>query len=196
MIKQAIDEINTEDKILISCKDKQEYHEGIIGIVAGRLTEQFHKPSMILSIDSEKGIGVASLRGPEYFSVIDMLYQMAPHLERFGGHKQAGGLTVKVEHIDALVRDMVSYCNGLVTDDMLHKKTHVDTILHERDMDVKNFLMIDNLRPFGEGNREPVLLLQNAVIKHKQTMGKKNKSHLKLYTQVGNKVVEVIQWNQ
>ncbi len=194
MIKQAIEEVNLENNILISCKE--DYHEGIVGIVAGRLTEQFHKPSMILKIDTEKGIGVASLRGPAYFSVIDMLYHVAPHLERFGGHKQAGGLTVKIENLDALVADMTSYCNQLITDDMLHKKTNVDTILEEQDMESENFLIIDTLQPFGEGNREPVLLLQDAVVRHKQTIGKKGKSHLKLYVQIGNKVVEVVQWNQ
>ena len=123
---------------------------------------------MVLKIDSEKGIGVASLRGPAYFSVIDMLYRVAPLLDRFGGHKQAGGLTVKVENIQELMSQMEAYCEEIVTEEMLRRITHVDTILHEVDLLESNFRLIDALAPFGEGNREPALLIQNAVIKHKQ----------------------------
>lgn len=88
MIKKGIEQLDLTQNILIL--SSEEYHEGIVGIVAGRLTEKYSKPSMVLKIDTEKGIGVASLRGPEYFSVIDMLYHVAPLLDRFGGHKQAG----------------------------------------------------------------------------------------------------------
>lgn len=194
MIKKGIEQLDLTQNILIL--SSEEYHEGIVGIVAGRLTEKYSKPSMVLKIDTEKGIGVASLRGPEYFSVIDMLYHVAPLLDRFGGHKQAGWLTVKVDNLDALISQLQDYCSSTITEDMLVKRTNVDTVVRENELDPTNFLMIDKLTPFGEGNREPVLLLQDAVIKHKQTIGKNGKSHLKLYTQCGNKIVEVIQWNQ
>jgi single-stranded-DNA-specific exonuclease len=194
MIKKGIEQLDLDQNILILCSE--EYHEGIVGIVAGRLTEKYRKPSVVLKIDTEKGFGVASLRGPDYFSVIDMLYHVAPLLDRFGGHKQAGGLTVKLENLDKLVSELQAYCKTAITEEMMHKKTNVDTTLGEGDMELSNFRMIDTLSPFGEGNREPVLLLQDAIIKHKQTMGKPGKSHLKLYTQVGNKVVEVVQRNQ
>lgn len=190
MIKAGIEQLDINQNIMILCGE--EYHEGIVGIVAGRLTEKYYKPSMVLKIDREKGIWVASLRGPAYFSVIDMLHHVAPLLDRFGGHKQAWGLTVKVENIETLVRELQDYCNTTITPEMMEKNTNVDTVLLEQDMEIANFKLIDTLNPFWEGNREPVLLLQNAVIKHKQTMGKKN-NHLKLYTQCGSKIVEVIQ---
>lgn len=103
---------------------------------------------------------------------------------------------MKVDNLDALISQLQDYCSSTITEDMLVKRTNVDTVVRENELDPTNFLMIDKLTPFGEGNREPVLLLQDAVIKHKQTIGKNGKSHLKLYTQCGNKIVEVIQWNQ
>jgi single-stranded-DNA-specific exonuclease len=194
MIKKGIEQLDLDKKILILCDE--EYHEGIVWIVAGRLTEKYYKPSMVLKIDSEKGIGVASLRGPAYFSVIDMLYRVAPLLDRFGGHKQAGGLTVKVENLQELVSQMEAYCEEIVTEEMLRRITHVDTILHEVDLLESNFRLIDALAPFGEGNREPALLIQNAVIKHKQIIWKTGKSHLKLYAQCGTRSIEIIQRNK
>jgi single-stranded-DNA-specific exonuclease len=60
------------------------FHEGVVGIVAGRLSEKYHKPSVVLAIKPEQGTAVGSLRGPEYFNVIDMLYDARDLLERFG----------------------------------------------------------------------------------------------------------------
>jgi single-stranded DNA-specific DHH superfamily exonuclease len=68
----------------------------------------------------------------------------------------------------------------------------VDTIIHHHELLHENFQLIDSLAPFWEGNREPVLLLQWAVVKHKQIMGKKS-NHLKLYVQCSDKQVEIIQ---
>lgn len=195
MIKKWIEQLDLDQSILILTGE--EYHEGIVGIVAGRLTEKYHKPSVVLKIDSEKWIGVASLRGPAYFSVIEMLYHAAPLLERFGGHKQAGGLTIAVEKIPELVNTLQEYCKMHITEEMLLKKQKVDTVIAHDELTYENFQIIDSLAPFGEGNREPVLLLKWAVVKHKQIMGKKS-NHLKLYVQCSDKQVEVIQrkWSE
>ncbi|MEI7558197.1 MAG: DHHA1 domain-containing protein [bacterium] len=81
MFKQAENMLDLEKKILIVFHE--DFHEGIVGIVSGRITEKYHKPSMILKINTEKKIGVASLRGPEYFSIIDMIKSAGDLLERF-----------------------------------------------------------------------------------------------------------------
>jgi single-stranded-DNA-specific exonuclease len=190
MIKKWIEQLDLDQNILILTGE--EYHEGIVWIVAWRLTEKYHKPSVVLKIDAEKWIGVASLRGPEYFSVIDMLYHAAPLLERFGGHKQAGGLTIAIDKIPELVQTLQEYCKNCITEEMMQKKKKVDTVIHHHELLHENFQLIDSLAPFWEGNREPVLLLQWAVVKHKQIMGKKS-NHLKLYVQCSDKQVEIIQ---
>ncbi|HNG96709.1 MAG TPA: DHHA1 domain-containing protein [Candidatus Absconditabacterales bacterium] len=194
MIKRAIQECSHEHQILQFASD--ELHEGVIGIVAGRLTEQYYKPSVVYKIDHEKGIAVASLRGPSYFSVIDMLYHVAPLLDRFGGHKQAGGLTVSIDKLNELQQELTIYCDRIITSEMMIKKTIVDTMLYDYELTNESFHAVDALTPFGEGNREPLFLLPDVVIKHKQTMGKNGKSHLKLYTQIGSKIVEIISRNQ
>lgn len=67
-----------------------DFHEGIVGIVAGRLADKYNKPTVVYGINAESGFAVASLRAPHYASIIDMLYHTAPLLERYGGHKAAG----------------------------------------------------------------------------------------------------------
>lgn len=81
MFKEAETMLELEKKMLIAYHE--EFHEGIVGIVSGRITEKYNKPSMIMKIDNEKHVAVASLRGPEYFSVIDMLKEHGDLLERF-----------------------------------------------------------------------------------------------------------------
>jgi single-stranded-DNA-specific exonuclease len=87
-LKKAEELIDLNEKILIATDES--FHEGIVGIVAGRLTEKYTKPSMILKINKETNLGIASLRGPDYFNVIEMISTASDILERFGGHKGAG----------------------------------------------------------------------------------------------------------
>ncbi len=177
--KLALSQMDTEQKIVIAASD--EFHEGIIGIVAGRLTEKFHKPSVVLSIDQEKWVAVASLRWPDYFSVIDMLYDAAPLLERYGGHKQAGGLTVKIENLDALCSKLASYAQENIADDMLTKFMDVDTKLYHHEIHKETLYSINDLAPFGEGNEEPLFLIEEMTVTNVEKVGKNGSGHLKLH---------------
>lgn len=143
--KKALELMDHEKKVIVVADG---FHEGIIGIVAGRLTEKYHKPSVVLSVDEEKGFAVASLRGPEYFSVIDMLYDAAPLLERFGGHKQAGGLTVKIENLEALREKLEAYTHENIRDEMLHRKMEIDTPLRHHELNEETLHLISQLAPF------------------------------------------------
>jgi len=86
-IEFAEEHLNFEKKILIVANE--DFHEGVIGIIAGRLTEKYHKPSVVFKIDHQKGEATASLRGPEYFSIIEMLIAHQHLVERCGGHQGA-----------------------------------------------------------------------------------------------------------
>ncbi|NOZ43937.1 MAG: hypothetical protein GXP45_02130 [bacterium] len=79
--------IKEDEKILFACHE--DFHEGVIGIVSGRLTDQHYKPSVVLTKKENEDLYVASLRGPDYFNVIEMLQSAEHLLERFGGHVRA-----------------------------------------------------------------------------------------------------------
>jgi len=79
--------VDPDQHFLFVCAEA--FHEGIVGIVSGRITEKYNKPSAVFKLDPEKQQAVASLRGPDYFNVIEMITQASPYLKRFGGHKGA-----------------------------------------------------------------------------------------------------------
>lgn len=193
MFKEAESMLDLSKKMLIAFHE--EFHEWIVGIVSWRLTEKYHKPSMIMKIDQKKQVAVASLRWPAYFSVIDMLKSNWDLLERFGGHRWAGGLTVKLKNLDTIIKKFSDYCEDIITDDHLIKSVKVDTKIYEHEREDTILSDIDKLAPFGEGNKEPVFLLENVSIKKIEKVGTKGKCHLKIHGQFGEKkIVSMFRW--
>ena len=161
-VKVAEKMVNIEENLLVA--RSEEFHEGVIGIIAGRLTEKYYKPAMIFKVDTEKGLASASLRGPEYFSVIDMILAHKDLLERYGGHKGAGGLTVKIEKLELLCQQMQTYCSGKICLEDLEKTLFVDTKIFPHERNTDNFSLIEIFSPFGEGNREPLFLFEEVEV--------------------------------
>lgn len=177
--KYAVANMDNEQMIIFTASD--EFHEGVIGIVAGKLTEKFRKPSIVLSIDKTKWHAVASLRGPEYFSVIDMLYDAAPLLERYGGHKQAWWLTVKIENLEELQKRLYAYTARVIEEHMLQKTISIDTELYHHELTRETVESISCLAPFGQWNEEPIFLINQMTITHVEKVGKTGAGHLKLH---------------
>ena len=186
-LKKAEELIDLNERILIATNES--FHEGIVGIVAGRLTEKYTKPSMVLKINQEKQLWIASLRGPDYFNVIEMISTASDILERFGGHKGAGWLAVKLENLDKLIQRFQTYCNECIQDHHLIKTVKVDTKIYQHERDNVILAKIQQFAPFGEGNSEPVFLLEDIVIKKVEKVGTNGKSHLKVHGQFGDKKI-------
>ncbi len=192
MVQDAVRLIDHQEMVLIAASDT--FHEWIIGIVAGKLTERYNKPTLIMGVNTHEGTAVGSLRWPSYFSVIDMLTECGDLLERFGGHEQAWGLTVKLENLDKLVSRMKSYCSRTIDLDDLEKPLIVDTPLYNDELSVWTINKLFEFGPHGEGNPEPLFLLEDMIIRDAETVGKKgDASHLKLYCRTGQQDVTVMQ---
>ncbi len=193
MFKEAESMLDFEKKMLIAYHE--EFHEWIVGIVSWRITEKYYKPSMIMKIDQERQLAVASLRWPEYFSVIDMLKDSWDLLERFGGHRWAGGLTVKLEHLDELIAKFNDHCDKCITEKHLVKSVKVDTKIYEHERENVILEKIDKLAPFGEGNKEPMFLLENVHIQKIEKVWTKGKCHLKIHAKFWDKkIVSMFRW--
>lgn len=184
-IKKAETLIKLDEKILIATDE--DFHEWIVGIVAGRLTEKYTKPCMILKIDKEKNLWIASLRGPEYFDVIEMISSASNLLERFGWHRGAGWLSVRLEHLETLILHFQHHCNACISENDLIKSVKVDTKIYHHERDNETLVKIQKLAPFGEGNPEPIFLLEDVKIQKIEKVGNNGKSHLKIHTLFGEK---------
>ncbi|RAL55682.1 single-stranded-DNA-specific exonuclease RecJ [SR1 bacterium human oral taxon HOT-345] len=180
-------QVNPDQNFLFVCDES--FHEGIVGIVSGRITEKYYKPSAVFKLDLEKKQAVASLRGPDYFNVIEMIIQASPYLKRFGGHKGAGGLTVDLEHLDTVLGIFQNYCQSRITSEQLEKVIQVDTCLLSHEWNTEELSEIEQLAPFGEGNQEPNFLLEGIKVEKVEKVGKNGGSHLKIYGKFGEQPI-------
>ena len=206
---QKMDEINQERKRLqeewlkvaeklidisspILIAESSEFHEWVIWIIAWRLTEKYNKPSIVFKCDKEKWIASASLRWPDYFSVIDMLKAHDNILERFGGHQWAWWLTVKLENIDKLNKKLVSYCKKKIKESDLERELVVDTKIAPEEWNNDNFAFLEKFEPFGECNEEPLFLFENLEIQKVEKVWKNGSSHMKLYAHRWNQLLHLL----
>ncbi len=194
MFKIAEQSIDFDKKFLVVYSD--EFHEGIVGIVSGRLTEKYNKPSMVMKIDEEKHSAVASLRGPDYFDVIEMIKSASHLLQRFGGHRWAGWLSVNLDNLDELVAHFHDYCEKKISDKDLKKKIDIDTKLYHHEWDLDSLCKIDKLAPFGEGNEEPTFLLENTRVNKIEKVGSNGKGHLKIHATHGKQKITSLFWGK
>ncbi len=141
--------------------DGQNWHAGVIGITAARLTERFGKPCFMISVHN--GIGVGSARSFGSFSIFECLTACGDCLEKFGGHPAAGGFTVREENIPALRRRIAEYA-AQMHGTMPVKELHAVCALQPALLDLEEVRSLSQLEPFGEGNPEPVFMLENAQI--------------------------------
>jgi len=189
-VKIAEKMIDIESPILIA--ESSDFHEWVIGIIAWRLTEKYNKPSIVFKSDNEKWTASASLRGPDYFSVIDMLKVHEDILERFGGHQWAGGLTVKLENLQKLCDRLQTYCKWKIKESDLEKVLYVDTKINPEEWNNQNFSFLERFEPFGEWNEEPLFLFENVEIQRVEKVWKNWSSHMKLYANRGNQLLHLL----
>ena len=178
-INFAEETLDFSKKILIVAKE--DFHEGVIGIIAGKLTEKYNKPSIVFKIDRERNLATASLRWPDYFSIIDMLSAHQTLLERCWWHKWAWWLTVSLDHFDELCEKLEQYCNEYINDEDLEKEILIDTKIQASDWNAENLDFLSHFEPFGEWNSEPTFLFENIEVNHVETFGKSWAGNLKIF---------------
>jgi len=135
---------------------KEGWHPGVLGIVAGRLMKNHHRPTVIIGFD-EQGIGKGSGRSIEDFSLVEALAECEPGLlERFGGHEMAAGLTIKREHFEEFKRAFLACARTRLDDAALRPRLHLDAELDFSILDLEFLAQHDLLQPFGIGNHQPL----------------------------------------
>jgi single-stranded-DNA-specific exonuclease len=156
---------------------KGDYHEGVIGLVAGRLMQSFYKPVIAISTNKETGLAKGSARSIEGVSIIEALNKFSDLFEKVGGHDMAAGFTIKEENIEKLNESL----NSLEYDkDVFNPKLKIDTEINSKLINLETFEKLKSLAPFGPGNKEPMFLTKNFKVFNSTKFGKENQ-HLKLF---------------
>lgn len=163
--------------------DSDQYEEGVIGLVAGKLVEEYCRPSLVIS--RGEIYSKASGRSISGFNIIEAIRAQADLLVDAGGHPMAAGLTVETAKIDILRQRLIAQAEKQITDDMLQKTLYIDLNLPLFYVTEKLWEETRKMAPFGIGNPESVFC-NKAVLKNFSTVGSDGK-HLKLQLAVSGK---------
>ena len=132
------------------------WHPGVLGIVASRVVERFHRPTIVLGFQGGEGKGSArSIRG---FHMVEGLRRCGYLLEKFGGHEYAGGLTIKEENLPSFIEAFDEAARAVLSDEALVPFLEIDAQLNFAEIGHPLMREIDVLKPFGVGNPEPIFI--------------------------------------
>ena len=155
------------------------WHRGVAGIVASRLVERFHRPVFVLEIDPEKNQAVGSGRSVPSFHLLDALESMPDLFVKFGGHRQAAGLTLAADRLDEFKRRFSLYARDRLAVEDLCSRYEIDAELELRELTPSTAREVLSLGPFGYGNPSPVLAVRGATLREPPSILKEK--HLKFF---------------
>lgn len=173
----------------------EDWHPGVVGIVASRLVEKFCRPVVMLCIDASTQTAKGSARSVDSVNLHDAIATCNQHLTKFGGHAMAAGLSLPADNIDALRADLIQQVNALIGPDDLVQHIRVDADVTLADCTTEVFGLIKSLAPFGRGNPKPRLMLQGLTLdRPAQQMGAAGK-HLSMQLRSGQRTIRAVAWN-
>jgi single-stranded-DNA-specific exonuclease len=153
-----------------------EWHQGVIGIVASRLVERYHRPTILIALTAD-GQGKGSGRSIPGFHLLDALEPCSRHLLRFGGHRYAAGIGLTAAGVSAFAEAFEEVAARLLTDSDLVPRLAIDAEVEPGDVTKELALELKRLEPFGMGNPEPLLMLRGMTVVERRTVGE---GHLRL----------------
>jgi len=135
---------------------KEDWHKGVIGIVASRCIEYYYRPTIILTAAGEKATG--SARSVAGYNIYEAITACADLLDKYGGHAFAAGLTLPIKNISAFQERFESIVANTIAPDMLIPIQHIDLWMPITNLDDKLYRILQQMGPFGNGNMHPVFI--------------------------------------
>ena len=191
-LKQALGQMERivdldDDRAIVLAEEG--WHAGVIGIVASRLVERYHLPTVMISVD-ENGEGKGSARSIPGFHLCEALKECEHLLIRYGGHKYAAGLSIWKDNIPEFRKKFVEVSNRLLSDEDITPKLHIDSQIELTDIDDTFMQALESFSPFGPQNMRPLFITRNCeVAGQPYTVGN---NHLKMRIRKGDTTFDVI----
>ena len=152
LIEQDEEFKNRKSTVLYNPK----WHKGVIGIVASKLTDEFYRPTIILT--KSNGVAAGSARSVKDFDIYNAIESCSDLLDQFGGHMYAAGLTMKEENIEAFKDRFEEIVSSTIEDRMLIREIEIDDVISLGDINASFFNVLKQFAPFGPGNMSPVFM--------------------------------------
>jgi len=194
ILEQAMQMIEKEydlskQKVIVLANEN--WHHGVIGIVASRITDKFYRPSILISLDSNDGKG--SGRSIKGFNLFEALTKCSKHLTKFGGHELAAGLSISKDEIAPFIDDINAIADEQLQEEDLVPPVYIDYIIDGKHISLDTVEQLEKLEPFGIGNAAPVFAFLNARITDIRPVG--SDKHLKLSLKKEDTIVDAIGFN-
>ncbi len=181
--KQAFDIINerelyNQNAMIVTGNDWQ---LGLVGLVAGRVAEKFHRPIFLLGKKIKNGEEFlqGSARSIDGFHLVDALESVSDLLEEFGGHEKAAGMTIKAKNFPEFEKRILDRANKILSSENLRKKIKVDAHISANDITKDLIAQIEKFAPFGEANPKPKFAVNDLTVQDVRVLGAEGK-HLKI----------------
>jgi len=175
LIEKNVGIVNGKRSIVIYNRD---WHKGVIGIVASRLTELYYKPAVVLS--EANGLATGSARSVQGFDIYSAVNATRDLLENFGGHTYAVGLSMKEENIKEFTRQFEEYVSANILPNQLEPHLDIDAEIEFADITPELVAMLKKFNPFGPSNQKPVFRTKNVFDFGTSKLVGKNLEHIKL----------------
>lgn len=191
IFEEVIEKIEKDDKdkkcIVLA---EENWHHGVIGIVASKITEIYYKPSILICLEGDKGKG--SGRSVPGFDLYTALTKCSDYIEKFGGHSMAIGITIKKENFEKLKEAIEKYAQESNISDIM-PIINIDKEINLKNINIEEVKSLELLEPFGEANKMPLFLLRNLKIDSIRALS--GGKHLKLTLKQDNNIVDGIGFN-
>lgn len=171
---EAMQSVNAKDRVIVVVGE--DWHEGVVGIVASRLVDKYAKPAIVLSL--KDGFAKGSARSVGDVNIYELIKANKSYLSKFGGHKMAAGLGLVKENIDSF-KEAINKSAEKIPDKDFIPKEYVMGIISSEDINHELLSLLESFEPYGEANIRPIFLFKEAQIINIKTMGK-DKSHCKI----------------
>lgn len=157
-------------KIIIS--ENEEYHEGIIGLVAARLVQKYYRPAIVISLNGDRGKG--SARSINGVNIIEILHGYEDLFVSLGGHPMAAGFTIETAKIPLLKERLFGYAQANISEELLIPELFIDLKIPIDVVSVELMDELDKMKPFGLGNEEPLFMSEQVGVIDMSSVGKEN----------------------
>lgn len=185
MIEQK--QLDKENVIVVG---NENWHHGVIGIVASKITETYYKPSILICFEGDEGKG--SGRSIDGFDLHEALSACGDKLLKYGGHEMAIGLTLKREEFENFKESMITFAKDKLPEDLMPIVKY-DAEISTKDISKSTIESLKLLEPYGEANNSPIFVYKNVKVDSIRTLS--NDKHLKLNIKEGNFMFNAIAFN-
>jgi single-stranded-DNA-specific exonuclease len=172
----------------------EDWHLGVVGLIAGRLVEKFGRPALVCTNFRKNGIYTGSARTAGGYNIVEAIFRVSDLLTEFGGHADAAGFSVPAENYPAFQERLAADAAERLSDEALIPQLELDVVLKPSEISLNTVETIGKLAPFGAGNESPRFMVNNCRIADARAVG--HGAHLKLSVDTGADLCDAIWFRQ